>query len=248
MNLKKYITLGIVSIGLAIGNAQLTQAQSVRDLLGGLTGNQQSGTGTSLSNTDIAAGLKEALTVGAKNASTQLSVKDGFFRNAAIKILLPKEVQVVETQLRKMGMGNLVDDAILKLNRAAEDASKKAAPIFVNAITSMSIVDGINILRGPNNAATQYLQSKTTASLTNAFRPTIQNSLNKVGAVTAWNTVFNAYNRIPLVKKVNPDLTGYVTEKALYGLFQTIAQEELKIRTDPAAQISNILKKVFGKG
>jgi hypothetical protein len=245
MNIKRYFRISIIATALLTSTGVVSQAQSLKDILGGFTGSQESGSG--LSNGDITAGLKEALSVGAKNASNQLANKDGFFRNAAIKILLPQEVQVVESQLRKMGLGSIVDDAILKLNRAAEDASKKAAPIFVNAITSMSIVDGINILKGSNNAATQYLQRTTTAGLTSAFRPTIQNSLNKVGAVTAWNKVFTTYNKIPLVRKINPDLTGYVTEKALFGLFQTIAQEELKIRTDPAAQISNILKKVFGK-
>lgn len=245
MNIKRYFRISIIATALLTSTGAVSQAQSLKDILGGITGSQESGSG--LSNSDITAGLKEALSVGAKNASNQLANKDGFFRNAAIKILLPQEVQVVESQLRKMGLGSIVDDAILKLNRAAEDASKKAAPIFVNAITSMSIVDGINILKGSNNAATQYLQRTTTAGLTSAFRPTIQNSLNKVGAVTAWNKVFTTYNKIPLVRKINPDLTGYVTEKALFGLFQTIAQEELKIRTDPAAQISNILKKVFGK-
>lgn len=245
MNIKRYFRISIIATALLTSTGAVSQAQSLKDILGGITGSQENGSG--LSNSDITAGLKEALSVGAKNASNQLANKDGFFRNAAIKILLPQEVQVVESQLRKMGLGSIVDDAILKLNRAAEDASKKAAPIFVNAITSMSIVDGINILKGSNNAATQYLQRTTTAGLTSAFRPTIQNSLNKVGAVTAWNKVFTTYNKIPLVRKINPDLTGYVTEKALFGLFQTIAQEELKIRTDPAAQISNILKKVFGK-
>ncbi len=248
MNIKKIITGSFMLAALITASAN-TQAQSLGNILNKVSGGNSTSNKSNLSNTDIVSGLKEALNVGAKNASNQLAVKDGFFKNAAIKILLPKEVQQVEVALRKAGLGTLVDDAIVKMNRAAEDASKKAAPIFVNAITSITINDGLSILTGANNAATTYLQSKTTASLTQAFRPSIENSLNKVGAVTAWKKVFDAYNKIPLVnKKINSDLTGYVTERALSGLFTTIAQEELKIRTNPAAQVSNILKKVFGNG
>jgi hypothetical protein len=146
-----------------------------------------------------------------------------------------------------MGMGSLVDEAILSMNRAAEDAAKKLVPIFVNAITSMSIRDGLSVLQGGNNAATQYLRGRTTQDLTNAFRPVIQTSLEKVGATQIWQTVFTTYNRLPLISgKVNPDLTAYVTERALDGLFKMIADEELKIRTNPAARISDILQRVFG--
>lgn len=210
--------------------------------------NPTSNSNTSLlSNTDLSAGLKDALKIGAENAAKQLSATNGYFGNAAIKILLPPQVAQVEQTLRSVGMGSLVDKAVLALNRAAEDAAVKSAPIFVNAITSMSIQDGMSILKGGNNAATTYLQGKTTAALTAAFRPVISASLNKVGAEKLWNTVFKTYNSLPLAgQKVNPDITGYVTERALSGLFTTIGQEELKIRTDPAAQVTNILKKVFG--
>jgi len=169
-----------------------------------------------------------------------------FFKNAVIKILLPKEAQQVEATLRSVGMGSIVDKAILSMNRAAEDAAKQAAPIFVNAITSITITDGLNILKGGNNAATNYLKGRTTAALTTAFSPVIQKSLNKVGAPELWKTVFSTYNKISR-NKVNPDLTGYVTERALNGLFVTIGDEEAKIRTNPAAQVSSILQKVFGK-
>jgi len=203
--------------------------------------------GKNLSNSDIASGLKEALKIGAQNASRQLSAKDGFFRNAAIKILLPKEAQQVETTLRSLGMGSLVDQAVLAMNRAAEDAAQKAAPIFINAITGITIQDGLSILRGGNNAATQYLRGKTSVTLTNAFRPVIQSSLGKVGATRIWETVFKTYNQLPLIReKVNPDLTGYVTGKALDGLFTTIGAEELKIRTNPAARVTSLLQQVFG--
>jgi hypothetical protein len=201
---------------------------------------------SNLSSSDIATGLKDALKIGAQNASNKLSVTNGFLGNQAIKILMPPEVAKVEKALRGVGMGKIVDEAITKLNRAAEDAAKSAAPIFVNAITSMSITDAVGILKGGDNAATNYLQRVTTSALTNTFRPTINNSLNKVGAADAWNKVFSTYNKLPRVNKVNSDLAGYVTEKALYGMFYTIAQEEAKIRKDPAAQVTSILQKVFG--
>lgn len=246
MTLRKYI-LGVALLAMASGSVQAQSFGGTLDKIfknSGLSNNSSSV--GNLSSSEIASGLREALTIGAQNASNKLSVTNGFWGNQAIKILLPQEVRTVETKLRAVGMGKLVDEAVLKLNRAAEDAAKHAAPIFVKSITSMSITDAVGILRGSENAATQYLQRTTTTALTNAFRPTIQNSLNKVGAVNAWNAVFSTYNRLPLVNKVNPDLTGYVTEKALAGLFQTIAIEEAKIRKDPTAQVTNLLRKVFG--
>lgn len=245
---------GVLSLGF-----QAAHAQKLNDIFNKVTGgssNSKSGSqssnsksssllGSGLSNTDIASGLKEALKVGAQNATTKLSATNGFFANQAIKILLPPEAQQVEKTLRSVGMGSLVDKAILSMNRAAEDASKKAAPIFLNAITSITIEDGLNILRGGNNAATNYLMGKTTSSLTTAFSPVIKASLDKVGAPALWKSVFSAYNKISL-KKVNPDLTGYVTERALSGLFTTIGTEEAKIRANPLGQASSIIQKVFG--
>lgn len=200
-----------------------------------------------LSNSDVSSGLKEALRIGAMNATSSLSSPDGFFKNAAVKILLPPEAQAVEQALRSMGMGSLVDEAILKLNRAAEDATKKAGPIFVSAITAMTIQDGMSILSGGQDAATQYLKRVTSVQLANEFRPIIQKSLGNVGADEIWKTVFDSYNKMPLVRnKVNPNLVDYVTDKALDGVFYSIGQEELKIRTDPAAQVNQLLKNVFG--
>lgn len=214
---------------------------------GSSNSNPLSGIGNNLSNTDIANGLKEALRIGAQNASGRLSAVNGFFGNALIKILMPPEAKKVETTLRQIGMGNVVDKAILSMNRAAEDASAKAIPIFVNAITSMSIQDGITILRGGNGAATNYLKMKTTQALTDAFRPVIQNSLGKVGATALWSDVFRIYNQLPTTyNKINPDLTGYVTERALSGLFVNIADEENKIRNNPAARVTGLLQQVFG--
>lgn len=197
-----------------------------------------------LSNDEVVQGLKEALNVGANNASKQLSSIDGFFKDAAIKILMPEEAQKAEKKLRSLGMGKLVDDAILSMNRAAEDAAKSAAPIFVNAVKQMSIQDAFGILKGGDFAATNYLKDKTTSPLTEAFRPVIEASLKKVDATKYWNTVFTTYNKFSS-DKVNPDLSAYVTEKSLAGIFHQVGLEEQKIRKDPMARTSEILKKVF---
>ncbi|HET9826461.1 MAG TPA: DUF4197 domain-containing protein, partial [Chitinophagaceae bacterium] len=198
----------------------------------------------SLTNDEVVNGLKEALEVGTKKGTEKLSTVDGFFKDAVIKILMPPEAQKVEKTLRSVGMGKQVDNAILSMNRAAEDAAKSAAPIFVNAIEQMSIQDAFGILKGGDFAATNYLNQKTTASLTEAFRPVIESSLKKVNATKYWNTVFTTYNRIS-TEKVNPDLPAYVTEKALTGIFYQVGQEEQKIRKDPVARTTDLLKKVF---
>ncbi len=200
-----------------------------------------------LSSDEIGNGLKEALNVGVQKGTAQLSATDGFFKNAAVKILLPPEAVKAEKTLRDMGLGTQVDEAILSMNRAAEDAAKSAAPIFVDAIKQMSIQDAEGILSGGDSAATSYLRKKTNASLTNAFNPIIKQSLSKVDATQYWNTAFSAYNKVPFVKKVNTDLNAYVTEKALSGIFYQVALEEQKIRKNPAAQTTDLLKKVFGK-
>jgi hypothetical protein len=197
-----------------------------------------------LSNDEIVQGLKEALSVGANKAGKQLSAVDGFFKDAAIKILMPPEALKAEKKLRSLGMGKLVDDAILSMNRAAEDAAKSAAPIFINAVKQMSIQDAVGILRGGDFAATGYLKDKTTSPLTEAFRPVIENSLKKVDATKYWNTVFTTYNKFS-ADKVNPDLSAYVTEKSLAGIFHQVGLEEQKIRKDPMARTTDILKKVF---
>jgi Protein of unknown function (DUF4197) len=202
--------------------------------------------GAGLSSDDIVSGLKDALAKGTQKSTDQLSAVDGFFKDAAVKILFPPEAAKMESTLRSAGFGPQVDKAILDLNRAAEDAAKSAAPIFLNAIKSMSVTDGINILRGSNTAATQYLQKTTTAQLTAAFLPVISNSLDKVGATQSWKTVVDAYNKIPLHKKVNSDLPAYTTGKALDGVFYYVAVEEKAIRANPAGQADALLKKVFG--
>lgn len=200
---------------------------------------------TGLSNDDIVAGLKEALSVGSNKAADKLSAADGFFKDAAIKILMPEEAKKAEQKLRSLGMGKQVDNAILSMNRAAEDAAKSAAPIFVNAVKGMSFGDALSVLRGNDDAATTYLKQKTTSALTDAFAPVIETSLEKVNATKYWNAVFTTYNKFS-ADKVNPDVKAYVTEKALAGIFYQLAQEEANIRKNPVARTSDILKKVFG--
>lgn len=201
-----------------------------------------------LSNDDIVAGLKEALVTGSQKGSNTLSQTDGFFANAALKILMPPEAQKVENTLRRVGLGKQVDDAILSMNRAAEDACKNAAPIFTNAIKQMSFRDALGILKGTDTAATGYLRGKTTAELTTAFRPVIEQSLHKTDATKYWNSLISSYNKVNIFggQKINPDLSAYVTEKALSGIFTQVAIEEKNIRRDPLARTSDILKKVFG--
>ncbi len=199
-----------------------------------------------MSTNTIASGLKEALQVGTQKGTAKLSAADGFFKDAAIKILMPPEALKVETKLRALGLGKQVDNAILSMNRAAEDASKSATPIFINAIKQMSIQDAVGILKGGDFAATNYLQGKTTTNLTTAFKPVIEQSLAKVNATKYWSTLFSTYNKFSL-QKVNPDLSGYVTDKALSGIFHEVGLQEQKIRKDPAAQTTALLKSVFGK-
>lgn len=250
-NMKFIIIAGLMTFAHINANAQfgdlLNKAKSAaNDFNKNHSGNNSQD--ASFSNTDAVAALKEALKIGTQNASGKLHTINGYFGNQLIKIVMPPEAQKVERALRSIGMGDQVDKAILSMNRAAEDAAIKAAPIFVNAITTMSIQDGISIVRGGQGAATNYLKGKTNAQLTNAFRPVIQQSLGKVNATKYWSEIFTIYNRLPTtVNKVNPDLTAYVTERALNGLFVTIAEEENKIRLDPAAQVTDLLRKVFGK-
>ncbi len=243
----------LFSTGLLYGNA--LQAQFLKNMLkkdsalqskaGGLFGGNNN---TSLNTSEIAGGLKEALNKGVETGTAKLSAVDGFFKDAAIKILLPPEAQKVEKTLRSAGLGKPVDDAILSMNRAAEDAAKSAAPIFLNAVKEMTITDAVGILKGSDSAATVYLKSKSTLALSEAFKPVIDSSLTKVDATKYWNTVFTTYNKLPFASgKVNPDLTAYVTEKALAGIFHEIALQEQQIRKNPAARTTDLLKKVFGQ-
>ncbi|KAA8485502.1 uncharacterized protein DUF4197 [Arcticibacter tournemirensis] len=206
--------------------------------------NQSLGTPTS---TEIALGLKQALEVGTNTSAERLNAKDGFLGNMAIKILFPPEAKKAENTLRSLGLNQLCDNVITSLNRAAENAAAEAKPIFISAIKQMTIADATNILLGKqNDAATQYFKRVTNAQLTEKFKPVIQSSLGKVGATKYWGDVVSRYNQIPLVTDINPDLTAYVTQKAIEGLFVQIAQEELNIRQNFSARSTSLLQKVFG--
>lgn len=198
-----------------------------------------------LTTEEVAEGLKEALTKGISKGADLVSQLDGYYKNPEIKIPFPPDVKKVEDRLRKMGLNNEVDKFILTLNRGAEDAAKEAKPIFINAIKAMTIQDAWSILKGEQNAATNYLKKTTSAQLKEKFKPVIQNSLNKVNATHYYSDLVNTYNKIPLVEKVNPNLDDYATDRAIEGLFVMIAKEEKNIRQDPLARTSDLLKKVF---
>jgi hypothetical protein len=199
-----------------------------------------------LTNDEIIAGLKEALNVGSNNASSSASKVDGYFRNPIIKIPFPPQAQQMESSLRSIGMNKQVDDFILTINRAAEEAAKQAAPIFVDAVKKMTITDGLQILKGNDSAATSYLRKTTSSQLHDSFKPVIKSATQKVDVTKYWSPLVNAYDKVPFVTKVNPDLEEYITQRALAGLFYLVSQEEGKIRKDPAARVTDILKKVFG--
>ncbi len=199
-----------------------------------------------LTENDAVSGIKEALVKGIGESVKIVSKVDGYFANPAIKIPFPEDARTIESKLRAIGLGSKVDEVVLSINRAAEDAAKSAETVFIAAIKGMTVNDAIQIVKGKNDAATQYLSKTTSPELRTKFRPIIKASLDKVDATRLWADVITTYNQIPFVTKQNPDLTGYVTDKAIDGLFVMIAKEELKIRQNPAARTSEILKKVFG--
>ncbi|GGI58163.1 DUF4197 domain-containing protein [Winogradskyella haliclonae] len=198
-----------------------------------------------ISNTDIASGLRQALDLGIDKQVSKLTQKDGFFKNELVKILLPEELRKVDKTLRNIGLGNLADEGLKILNRAAEDAVKEATPIFVNAVKDITFNDAKNILLGSDDAATQYLTSRTQTELYNKFKPVINNSFSKVGAEEIWSNLITKYNALPLTNDVNPDLTDYVTGEALKGVYTMIAVEEKQIRTKISSRTTDLLKKVF---
>jgi hypothetical protein len=200
----------------------------------------------SLTEKDAVEGIKEALVKGTGESVNLVSKLNGYFSNPEIKIPFPRDAREIESKLRAIGLGSKIDEVILSINRAAEDAAKSAQPIFVTAVKNMSITDAFQIVKGPNDAATQYLARTTTPELKAKFSPVIKASLDKVDATRLWEDVIKTYNQIPFVTKQNPDLTAYVTDKAISGLFTMISKEELKIRQNPAARTTELLKKVFG--
>ena len=202
-----------------------------------------------LTSEEIIRGLKEALIVGAGNTAKATSKTDDFYKNDLIWRPVPQEAVKVKTTLEDIGLGSLTRDFEQALNRAAEEASKRALPIFKDAVMNMTISDGMSILRGDDNAATEYLRKSTSDALTAEFSPVVQRAVQAVEVTKYWNPIVSAYNRTTLLtgeRAVNPDLDKYITEKTLEGLFRMIEIEEKKIRKDPVARVTDILKRVFG--
>lgn len=209
--------------------------------------NEMYGTGTAPTSNEMINGLKEALANGTASAVTGLNKEDGFFKDPLVKIPFPQEAAFAANTLKDIGLGSLVDEFEKLLNRGAENAASAAMPIFKSAITNMTFADAKNILLGGENAATQYFEGKTRTQLYGAFSPHVKTSLDRVNATKTWNDITTRYNAIPLTnKKIETDLVKYATDKALDGLFLKIAGEEKKIREDPVARASELLKKVFG--
>jgi hypothetical protein len=234
--MKQFFSLILVCTFLT-GCSQLPNLGGITKNVGGIT------------NEEAGAGIKEALAQGLAKSVLQLNTVDGFFKDALYKVLLPPDAQKVERTLRGVGMGSLVDKAILQINRGAEDAVAYAKPIFVDAIKSMTLTDALGLIRNGDTSATNFFRNKTTDKLIAAFRPSIEQSLTKVEATKYYGDLVNKYNSLPFTRnKLNPDLAGHVTSKATEALFQLIAKEEINIRTNLAARTTDLLKKVFGGG
>ena len=222
----------------------ITAALSSCDVISQIPG---ATTTAGVSQSEAAAGIKEALGQGLGKAVGQLNTTDGFFKNAFYKILLPPEAKKIENTLRSIGLNSLVDKAILQINRGAEDAAGAAKPIFVDAIRSMTLQDAIGLVRNGDTSATHFFRVKTTQQLLAAFRPIIEQSLQKVDATKYYGDMVSRYNSLPTTfNKLNPDLAGYVTERATIALFDLVAKEEVNIRTNFAARSTDLLRKVFG--
>jgi hypothetical protein len=231
----KRLFIPLIAICLTLsGCAELQQAAAQLPQAGGI-----------LSTADIASGLREALDKGIDKQVTKLTQTDGFYKNQMVKIHLPEELQKVDKSLRDIGLGSLADEGLKLMNRAAEDAVKEATPIFVSAVKNITFNDARNILMGNDEAATSYLRTSTSSQLYTKFNPVIKSSFTKVGADKVWNNIISKYNQLPLVKKVNPDLTDYVTNQALNGVYKMIAVEEKDIRNNINSRTSTLLKKVF---
>ncbi|AFL79911.1 hypothetical protein Aeqsu_0398 [Aequorivita sublithincola DSM 14238] len=205
----------------------------------------QTGVGIGMDPTMIASGLRQALDLGIDKQVTKLTQRDGFYGNQLVKILLPQELQKVDQTLRDIGLGSLADEGIKALNRAAEDAVKQATPIFVSAVKDITFNDAKTILLGPDNAATNYLQQRTNTALYSKFNPVIKKSFSKVGADQIWSNIITKYNSVPFVTKVNTDLTDYVTNEALSGVYKMISVEEKDIRNNISSRTTSLLRQVF---
>mgnify|MGYP000265331307 CR=1 FL=1 len=220
-----------------------TSGQEILKTVGDVMG--AGGNGNPVSELEIIQGLKQALEVGITKGSGVVSKVDGYNGNSNIRIPCPPDVQKVENTLRDLGLGKEIDKLVVNINRGAETAAKGAANIFIASIKKMTITDAMNILKGEKNAATNFLKRTTTQELYNSFRPVIENSLSQVGVTRNWDDIVGKYNKVPFVKKVNPDLADYVTNEALTGLFFMGEKEEAKIRKDPIARTTDVLKRVF---
>lgn len=249
--MKRFLPLTIMSLLLA-SCADMTKVAQVAAVANQIL-NSPTGTSTpsqpSLTAADIARGLKEALTIGAQNSTAQASQENGFYNNARLFIPFPEEAIKVKNTLEKAGLNKPVETFTLTLNRAAEEASKTAKPIVVSAITSMTISDALGILKGDSTAATQYLRRTTSDQLTQAFTPIVRDAISKVKLTSYWEPVVNTYNKLTFLtggEKVNPNLEEYITQRTIDGLFVLIADEEKNIRANPAARVTDLLKRVFG--
>ena len=240
--MKNYITLGLFLFSFGFVSCTSSQVGNISDTIGdAVMANRP------VSEEEVGRGLKEALSQGISKGANTAAQPDGYYKNTLIRIPFPPEVKKVETSLRTIGMGSLVDDFVLSLNRVAEDAATSAKPIFLDAIRKLTIKDVWGILTGGKDAATQYLKRTTSDQLLVSFTPRIQTSLDKVNATKYYSDVMGNYNKIPMVQRVNPDLTGYATQKAIDGLFLLVAQEEANIRENPIARTTELLRRVFAK-
>lgn len=237
---KSYLALALFSF-LAVSTHSMAQFKLPKII------DKVTGGGGGITQDEAGQGIKEALAKGVTNAVLNLNKTDGFFGSEIYKMLLPPDAKKIEVTLRKLGMGEQVDKAILSINRGAEDAVAYAKPIFLDAIKEMTISDALKIVSGQKDAATQYFREKTTAKLVAAFTPSVKSSLDKVDATKHYTDIVTTYNKLPTTfNKANPDLTSFVVGKAVDALFDQVAKEEANIRENPMARTSDILKKVFG--
>jgi hypothetical protein len=248
MKTSKYILAAALTAFAFTSQAQIKLPKSLDDAKKIVKGNDGESKG-GLSNEEVVKGLKEALQVGSKNSSDQASKEDGYYKDPLLFIPFPEDAQKVKEKAEKWGMDKKVNEFVLTMNRAAEESAKEAVPVFVNAITSMSVKDGFNILKGEDNAATEYLRKTTSAELMEKFAPIVQKAIEKVEVTKHWNPIISKYNKSVKFtggEEINPDLNEYITERAIMGLFVLLAKEEKNIRKDPLARVSDILQKVFG--
>jgi hypothetical protein len=228
-----------------------TYAGFFEDMFKSVSGGTQSDEIDEIDDDTIASGLREALSIGTENAVKNVSQKDGYFGNEAIKILIPEKVRVVTDVLSTIGYQEQVDDFVLSMNRAAEKAAPEALSIFVDAIKEMTFEDARNILNGGDTAATDFFKDKTQGKIYDSFKPIIETSMDEVGVTRSYKEMMGKYEILPfaqtVMKEETVDIDHYVTTKAVDGLFYVVGQEEKKIRTDPAARITELLKDVFGQ-